>query len=86
MIHKSSSNPNASGVGKLKAVANNLDLDDSRVEGILRAHLKLPEEMWTQFTYHDVYLSGADAVKYGMADEIAEFSPPVGVKVLNALG
>lgn len=86
MIHKASSNPNASGVGKLKAVANNLDLDDARVEAILRAHLNLPEEMWTQFAYHDVYLSGADGVTYGMADEIAEFSPPVGIKVLNALG
>jgi ATP-dependent Clp protease protease subunit len=86
MIHKASSNPNASGVGKLKAVANNLDLDDARVEAILRAHLSLPKEMWIQFTYHDVYLSGADAVNYGMADEIAEFSPPLGVKVLNALG
>jgi ATP-dependent protease ClpP protease subunit len=65
MIHKASSNPNASGVGKLKAVANNLDLDDSRVEAILRTHLNLPEEMWTQFAYHDVYLSGTDALNMG---------------------
>jgi ATP-dependent Clp protease protease subunit len=86
MIHKSSSNPDASGVRKLKAVASNLDLDDARVEGILRAHLSLTEEIWTQFAYHDVYLSGDDAVKYGIADEIAEFSPPAGTKVLNALG
>jgi ATP-dependent Clp protease protease subunit len=86
MIHKASNTPNSSGAGKLKAVASNLDMDDARIEGILRARLRLPEEIWTQFLYHDVYLSGDDAVKYGMADEIAEFSPPPGVNILNALG
>uniref|UniRef100_A0A7V4XUU4 ATP-dependent Clp protease proteolytic subunit n=1 Tax=Acidobacterium capsulatum TaxID=33075 RepID=A0A7V4XUU4_9BACT len=86
MIHKSTYNPNASGADKLKAVADNLTIDDIRMEEILRAHLRLPDELWIQFRFHDVYLAGADAVTYGMADEIGEFSPPVGVKVLNALG
>ena len=86
MIHKSTYNPNAAGVDKLKAVADNLAIDDVRVEEILRKHLRLPDELWTQFRFHDVYLNGTDAVAYGMADEVAEFSPPAGTKVLNALG
>lgn len=86
MIHKGTNNPNASGAGKLKALAGNLALEDARIETILRDHLSLPEELWTQFNYHDVFLSGEDAVRYGMADEVAEFSPPAGTKVLNALG
>ncbi|MBZ5506770.1 MAG: ATP-dependent Clp protease proteolytic subunit [Acidobacteriia bacterium] len=86
MIHKATYNPNAAGVDKLKAVADNLAIDDLRVEEILRRHLKLPEELWTQFRFHDVYLTGTDAVNYGMADEIGEFSPPAGTSVLNALG
>ncbi len=86
MIHKSTYNPNTVGVDKLKALADNLAIDDVRVEEILRAHLRLPEELWTQFRFHDVYLSGKDAVAYGMAEEIGEFSPPPGTKVLNALG
>ncbi len=86
MIHKSTHNPNAAGVDKLKAVADNLAIDDIRVEEILRKHLRLPEELWTQFRFHDVYLTGTDAVTYGMAEEIGEFSPPVGTKVFNALG
>ena len=64
MIHKSTYNPNSSGADKLKAVADNLAIDDIRVEEILRAHLRLPEELWTQFRFHDVYLSGSDAVSY----------------------
>ena len=86
MIHKSTYNPNASGADKLKAVADNLAIDDIRVEEILRNHLRLPDELWTQFRFHDVYLNGTDAVAYGMADEIGEFSPPPGIRVLNALG
>jgi ATP-dependent protease ClpP protease subunit len=56
------------------------------MEEILRAHLRLPDDLWTQFRFHDVYLTGSDAVVYGMADEIGEFSPAPGEKVLNALG
>jgi ATP-dependent protease ClpP protease subunit len=86
MIHKSTNTTNGAGVDRLKAVTANLTIDDARVEEILRAHLRLPDELWIQFSYHDVYLTGTDAVAYGMADEIGEFSPPVGAKVLNALG
>jgi ATP-dependent protease ClpP protease subunit len=86
MIHKSTNTTDRAGVDRLKAVTANLTIDDARVEEILRAHLKLPSDLWTQFGYHDVYLTGTDAVAYGMADEIGEFSPPAGAKVLNALG
>jgi ATP-dependent Clp protease, protease subunit len=86
MIHKSTNTADRAGVERLKAVTANLTIDDARVEEILRTHLRLPEELWTQFSYHDVYLTGSDAVSYGMADEIGEFSPPAGARVLNALG
>jgi ATP-dependent protease ClpP protease subunit len=86
MIHKAINSPNGAGVDRLKAVAANLAIDDARMEEILRAHLRLPDDLWTQFRFHDVYLTGSDAVVYGMADEIGEFSPAPGEKVLNALG
>lgn len=86
MIHKGTNSTNAAGVERLKAVAANLTIDDARIEEILRSHLRLPEELWVQFNYHDVYLTGTDAVEYGIADEIGEFSPPPGQVVLNALG
>jgi len=86
MIHKGTNSTQGAGVERLKAVTANLTIDDARIEEILRAHLRLPEELWIQFQYHDVYLTGEDAAKYGMADEIGEFSPPAGARVLNALG
>jgi len=86
MIHKGTDSTQGASVDRLKAVADNLTIDDARIEEILHTHLRLPEEYWTRFNYHDVYLTGTDAVTYGMADEIAEFSPPAGAKVLNARG
>jgi ATP-dependent Clp protease, protease subunit len=86
MFHKGTHNPNAAGADKLKAAADNLAIDDIRIEEILRNHLRLPDELWTQFRFHDVYLTGIDAVNYGIAEQIGEFSPPAGTKVLNALG
>lgn len=87
MIHKGT-NPGGAGAGveRLKAVAANLTVDDARIEEILRSHLRLPDDLWLQFNYHDVYLSGTDALSYGLVDELAEFSPPAGARISNALG
>ena len=50
MIHKGiSSATGGAGVERLKAAAANLTVDDDRIEGILRTHLRLPEELWVQF-------------------------------------
>jgi ATP-dependent Clp protease protease subunit len=86
MIHRAHNSPQGANASKLKSASDSLELDDARTEAILRDHIKLPDELWKQLEYHDVWISGTDAVKYGLADEIAEFSPPAGTKVLNALG
>src|SRR5665213_219214 len=83
MIHEASQTCTSVGASKLKAAASSLDMENARTEGILRTHLRLPEEMWTQLGFHDVYLTGEMALQYGLVDEIAEFAPPPGSKVLN---
>lgn len=86
MIHRAHNSPQHANASKLKIASDSLVLDDNRMESILREHSNLPQEIWNQLEHHDVYISGADAVKYGLADEIAEFAPPLGTIVLNALG
>jgi len=86
MIHEVSQSPSSAGVSRLRAAANSLEMENARTESILRTHLNLPEELWSQIRYHDVYLTGEQALEYGLIDEIAEFSPPPGSKVLNAIG
>jgi ATP-dependent Clp protease protease subunit len=60
-------------------------IDDERTEAILRKHVAFPDETWMTIQFHDVYLTAAEAVQYGIADEIADFSPPSGVQIYNLL-
>lgn len=85
MIHKSQNTTQAVTLQRLQAIATSMILDDARIDAIFRERLKLPEEIWVQLMHHDVNISGDDGVKVGIADEIAEFSPPAGVKVFNAI-
>lgn len=86
MIHRSTNSPQFATADKLERVAKSLVLDDERTEAIVRENVNLPKELWTELQYHDIYLSGKEAVEYGIATEIGEFSVPAGTQVFNMLG
>lgn len=85
MVHRSTNSPQFATATKLNHVAKSLILDDQRTEAIAREHIKFPSELWTALDHHDVYVSGEEAVKFGIAHEIGEFSPPAGTQVYNLL-
>jgi ATP-dependent Clp protease protease subunit len=85
MFHRSTNSPQFATSSKLNHVAKSLILDDERTEAIVRQHVKFPSELWAAIEHHDVYMSGKEAVEFGVADEIAEFSPPAGLQVFNLL-
>lgn len=85
MIHQSSNSPMAAGAARLQNIAKSLVLDDERTESILRTHVTMPDALWQEMRFHNVFVSGADAVTFGMADEVSEFSPPAGSQVFNVL-
>jgi ATP-dependent protease ClpP protease subunit len=86
MIHKSQAQQQAAAtVQKLQMMQKNLILDDARIDTIFRADLSLPDEVWIQLQHHDVNISSEDAIKYKIAQEIGEFSPPLDSKIFNAL-
>jgi ATP-dependent Clp protease, protease subunit len=66
---------------RMEIFSRNLLLDDARTESILREHLKLPQELWDRHQHHEVYLTGEEAVKCGLATELGEFSPPPDAKI-----
>jgi ATP-dependent Clp protease protease subunit len=86
MLHRSTNSTQFATASKLEHVAKTLILDDERTEAIVREHVKLPDELWKELSFHDVYLSGTEAVKFGIATEIGEFAPPAGVQVYNLMG
>jgi ATP-dependent Clp protease protease subunit len=86
MLHRCVNSPQFATATKLQRVAETLVLDDKRTDEIVRNHVKLPPELVTELQYHDLYLSGEEAVKFGLADGFDEFAPPAGTHVFNILG
>jgi ATP-dependent Clp protease protease subunit len=86
MIHRSTNTTQFATSSRLEHITKSLILDDERTESILHEHVKLSDELWNELRFHDIYLSGKEAVDSGMATEIGEFEPPAGVQVFNLLG
>jgi ATP-dependent Clp protease, protease subunit len=86
MLHRSASNHQFASAAKLAHASKTLILDDERTEAIVKEHVKFPPALWGDIEHHDIYVSGEEAVKFGIADGIAEFSPPNGTQVFNILG
>jgi ATP-dependent Clp protease protease subunit len=78
MIHRTQTTTTAANTQTVKAFAESAVLFDKNTEAILRKHINMPPEKWAHFDHNDLWFSAEDAVKYGLADEIAEFSPPPG--------
>lgn len=86
MLHRSTNSSQFATSAKLQNTAKSLVLDDQRTETIARNHVHFPPRVWNRLKHLDVYLSGEEAVSFGVADEIAEFAPPLGTQVYNILG
>lgn len=85
MIHRTQRSAESSTANMLRSLAEAAALDDKRPEAILREHLKLPAEKWNDFDHYDLSFSAEESVDIGIAEQIAEFSPPAGAKVFNVL-
>lgn len=85
MIHRSTKSPQYATAAELGHAGKTLVLDDERTEAILRNHVTFPPKMWTALRSHDIYITGEEAVKFGLATAIGEFGPPPGTPVYNLL-
>jgi ATP-dependent Clp protease protease subunit len=83
MLHRTHVIPQSATAARLQAIGKSVTLDDERTEEILRKHLQLPDELWGVHEVADLWLSADEAVRYGLATEIAEFSPPFGTQLFN---
>ena len=83
VIHRSHVSPQFATATRLQSFAESLTVEDQRTESILREHIKLPDEKWSDFTNQELFFSGEEAVKIGLADEVGEFSPPKGTQIFN---
>jgi ATP-dependent protease ClpP protease subunit len=81
MVHRPHNSPQFATATKLEKIAETLLIDDKRTEEILRAHITMPNKLWKQLENHDLYLTGEEAVKFGVATDLGDFSPPLGTQI-----
>jgi ATP-dependent protease ClpP protease subunit len=43
----------------------------------------MPDELWTKLEQHDLYLTGKEALEFGLATEVGEFSAPPGTQIFK---
>ncbi len=83
MIHRTQTTAMSANTETIKALAKAAILADETTESILRTHINLPDDRWSEFNYHDLHFSAKEAVEFGIADEIAEFAPPAGTQLFS---
>lgn len=81
MIHRTQTTTQSADTEKLIALAKSAVLFDGSMEAILREHVEMTPERWNHFNHNDLWFSAQEAVKSGLAHEIAEFAPPPQTKL-----
>jgi ATP-dependent Clp protease protease subunit len=74
VLHRCRLQNQSGSADQMKVLADTLAIEEARIETILRGHLDLTPEQWTDFSRYELVLTPEKAVRVGMADEIAEFS------------
>lgn len=83
-MHRTSGPAMAMESEKLKTLAEATAMDDKRTQAIIKEHTSLPTTMWKKLQGGgDLFFSAEDAVKFGIADEIGDFSPPPGTAIFS---
>jgi ATP-dependent Clp protease, protease subunit len=75
VLHRCRMQNQSGSADQMKAMAESLLIEQSRIEAILRAHIDLTAEQWSDFEQYELVLTPEKAVQAHLADEIAEFSP-----------
>jgi len=84
MIHRSTCPPNTiPTVQGLKAALNSLQIDDDRTEAILKEHIRMSEENWSELQYRSYWFTAAEALENGLATRNGDFQPPRGIKIFT---
>src|SRR5579864_177762 len=78
VFHRTTMSPQFAMAFALQAYAESVSFDDRRTEAILLSHITMPTEKWAKLDHCDLWFTAQEAIDAGVADEIADFAPPVG--------
>lgn len=85
MVHPTSVPGSAEGMSweRLKILMESALAEEDRTEGILRERCAIPDHLLSARRSSEVHFSAEDAVKFGVAHEVKEFSLPGGSQILQ---
>lgn len=68
---------------RLKVLMDSALAEEDRTEGILRERCAIPDEFLIKRRTNEVHFSAEDAVKFGIASAVQEFSIPPGQQMIQ---
>jgi ATP-dependent Clp protease protease subunit len=83
MFHRTYSTPPQGEAPLLRSIADGLVIDNERTEAIIRSHLNLPEDRWTNMTGGQLHMTANDALQCGLIDAVQDFKVPMGERVFS---
>ena len=83
MLHRTQSSISSANAERFEGAAKTLRLDDERTQAILKARLKPNGWKLPGADTQEVWFTARQAIDCGLADEIAEFAPPIGSPLYN---
>jgi ATP-dependent Clp protease, protease subunit len=63
---------------QLRVVSRSLAKGDKDIDDILKSRIKMPDAKWKQARRHQLEISAKEAVDFGLADEVGDWSVPEG--------
>lgn len=83
MIHRTTVFQQTANAIRLKSLADQVARGDESTEAIIRGSTSIPDEIWSLIQHNDVRFSAKEAIEFGIAQEIADFSPPPGTRLYS---
>ena len=68
-----------------RIVSRSLAKNDKDIHDILKTRINMPAAKWKQARRHQLEISAQEAVDFGLADEIGNWSVPQGKSVLSIM-
>jgi|SRR5271163_4171815 len=83
VFHRVTGTAQAAKAGALETITQGVAIDDARTESIMREHINIPDEKWAILDRGDLGFTAEDAITAKITDEIADFSPPIGIPIYS---
>jgi len=77
--------PSGLNTEQLRIVSRSLAKNDKDIDDILKTRIKMPAAKWKQARRHQLEISAEEAIDFGLADEIGQWSVPEGKSIISLM-